>query len=70
MDSWLIFQHPYICDVVTEKANRTGYWIPDQARYLLDRQIRLAQGENVMRSEWGNPSSEVDDASSQEKLLT
>ena len=31
MDNRLIFLHPYICDVVTEKANHTGYWIPDQA---------------------------------------
>ena len=31
MDNRLIFLYPHISDVVTEKANRTGYWIPDQA---------------------------------------
>ena len=35
MDSWLIFQHPYACDVMTEVANCTGYWIPGRAKYLV-----------------------------------
>ena len=52
MDSRLIFLYPYICDVVTEKASRTGYWIPDEATYPMDRQIRSSlrgrrEGANV-----------------------
>ena len=31
MDNRLIFLYPYMCDVVTERVNHTGYWIPDQA---------------------------------------
>lgn len=40
MDSRFIFLYPYICDVVTEKASRTGYWIPGEAGYPMDWQIR------------------------------
>ena len=69
MDSRFIFLHPNICDVVTEKAKRS---------LLLDSggnevPARLANPSSVKgktrRSERGNPSSEVADASSLEKLL-
>ena len=69
MDNRLIFLYPYICDVVTERANQSAYWMAVQARYLVHRQIRALEGEDVMGSERFRPSSEVDDASSREKLL-
>ena len=31
MDNWLIFQYPDVNEGVTEKARKTGEWIPEQA---------------------------------------
>ena len=69
MDSRFIFLHPNICDVVTEKARRTLLLDSGQSEVP----VRLANPSYVkgktLGSERGNPSSEVVDASSLEKLL-
>lgn len=49
MDIRLIFLNPNMCDVVTEKATGSGYWILVRAQYWPGRQIPQAIQESVMR---------------------
>ena len=69
MDNRFIFLYPYICDVVTEKANRTR--LLDFGRSKVPDELAnpfIVKGK-LRGSKRSNPSSEVGDASSLEKLL-
>ena len=69
MDNRFIFLYPYICDVVTEKANRSR--LLDSGRSEVPDRLAnpsIVKGK-TRGSKQSNLSSEVGDASSLEKLL-
>jgi len=69
MDNGLIFPYPRKSEGVTEKASSTTCWNRWTKRRSSTVGKSAVQYKDVMGSERGNPSSEENDASFQEKLL-